>query len=132
MVPCSTTDGPAAAAAAVPHRTRYHQSALRINIGPAVAAAIPHCIRRLRRAAATAVPVHLLPSTCEYIIFNIIISCNIGSGIGLMKNEFLDVYFKFINSFNATVRMSPVLFWRASRLHSSMKGLPLTNVTNAK
>ena len=72
---------------------------------------------------------HLLVSTK---FFNIIISCDMGSGIGLMKKEFLGVYFKFIHSFNATVRMSPVPFWRASRRHSSMKGLPFTKVRNTQ
>ena len=51
-------DGPAAAAA-VPHRKRFHRSALRINSGHAVAAAILYCGRCLRLAVATAVAVHL-------------------------------------------------------------------------
>jgi len=46
-----------------------------------------------------------------------------------MKKEFLGVYLKFIHSFNATVRMSPVPFWRAIRRLSSMEVLPFTNVT---
>jgi len=47
----------------------------------------------------------------------------------MKKKEFLSVYFKFIHSFNATVEMSPVPFWRAIRRLSSMKVLPFTNVT---
>jgi len=46
-----------------------------------------------------------------------------------MKKEFLRVYFKFIHSFNAKEKMSPVPFWRAIRQLSSMKVLPFTNVT---
>jgi len=49
-----------------------------------------------------------------------------------MKKEFLSVYFKFIRSFNATVNMSPVPFWRAILRLSSMKVLPFTNVTYTK
>jgi len=46
-----------------------------------------------------------------------------------MKKVFLSVYSKFIHSFNATVKMSPVQFWRAIPRLSSMKVLPFTNVT---
>jgi len=46
-----------------------------------------------------------------------------------MKKELLGVYFKFNHSFNATVKMSPLPFWRAIRRHSSIKGLPFTKVT---
>ena len=46
-----------------------------------------------------------------------------------MKKEFLSVYFKFIHSFNATVKMSPVPFWRAILRLLSMEVLPFTNVT---
>jgi len=65
-------------------------------------------------------------------VYNFLIlsfSCDKGSWIGLMKKELHCVYFKFIHSFNATVRMSPVPFWRAIRRHSSMKVLPFTKVT---
>ena len=46
-----------------------------------------------------------------------------------MKKEFLSVYYKFIHSFNATVRMSPVPFLRVIRRLWSLKVLPLMNVT---
>ena len=42
-----------------------------------------------------------------------------------MKKELLDVYFKFNHSFNATVKMSPVPFWRAIRHIHQLKVCPL-------
>ena len=66
----------------------------------------------------------LLSAYFEYYLFLV----KKGPRIRLLKKNFLCVF--QIYSFNATVNMSPVPFWRAIRRLSSMKVLSFTNVTD--